>query len=311
MSEVFVGVALFGITNVGVASFGSTNVGRAINVGRALYKLFQQAGVPFESSLLSKAPNFCVSSLLTDWHQQLSHELSLSRQSLPLKETPTLMPLAQARALDSAITKLPLLHHIVQHTHSSSLHQARTSLQQAEQARLQGNTKMAQHHALTAKQLLEEAVFNAHERLAKAQQSVLSDAVADSLKDLGYQVQLHQSEQGTALWGSKGGQGIAVVIGKDGSLQMDTLGFDGLSCRAERERLLAKLAEKGITIQQKTSVVHGRKGGGQLLEGALRLARQRRLSIPHALLETALPKSSSHDLLRQRQWLVWGQKIRF
>ncbi len=296
MSVLFSGVAL---PTIGAAA-----------AGKALFKLFQQAGVPLESSLLSHVPTFCASSLLTDWHRQLSQEWFLSCQSLPLREVPALTPLAQAKALDSALTKLPLLHHVVQHTHASSLQKARTALQQSEQAQLQGNAEAAQYHALTAKQLLEEAVFNAHERLAKAQQTVLSKAVVDSLQEMGYQVRQHQNEQGTALWGVKGGQGIAVVINKDGSLQADMLGFDGLSCQEERQRLLAQLAEKGISVYQKASIVHGRKSGGQLLENSLHLARQRRLSVPHALLETALPKRQQRDRLRQRQLLVWGQKIR-
>ncbi len=301
MSELFLGLAVF----AGASAFAAGSA-----VGMALYRLFQKAGVPFESSLLSHVPALSTSSLMTEWHRVLSKAMSLSCQSLPSREASALKPLVQAKALEAALTQMPLLHHIVQHTDASLLQQARTVLQQAEQARLDGRWEMAKSHALTAKQLLEEAVFNAHERLAQAQQIVLSEAVSQSLQELGYKVSQHQNEQGVALWGVKGGQGIAVVVSKDGSLQMDMLGFDGLSCQGERQRLLAKLAERGITVQQRTSFVHGRRSGGQLLQNALRLARQRNLSVPRALLDTALPKRPSQERLRERQWLVWGQKIR-
>ena len=94
-------------------------------------------------------------------------------------------------------------------------------------------------------------------------------------------------------------------------MQMDMMGFDGLSCQVERNRILAKLAGKGITVQQKSVVLHGRKSGGQLLENAHRLARQHRMSVPQALLEaTFLKRQHQIQDLRRKQMLVWGQRIR-
>jgi hypothetical protein len=248
---------------------------------------------------------------LDNWDQQLSQALSVTRQTLSVKQVPVLEPLARAKALNDALSKMPLLSHIIQHTQAASLHQAQTALCQSEEAWLKRDTDALHRHALTAKRLLEDAVVNAYERLASAQQTVLSNAVTASLRELGYQVSQHQDDRGVALWGVKGGTGIAVVVGKDGSLQTDMMGFDGLSCQTEHNRILAKLAEKGITIQQKSAVLHGRKSGGQLLENAHRFARQRRLSVPQALLESAFPKQQQQGQdLRRRQMLVWGQKVR-
>jgi hypothetical protein len=298
MSEIFFGAPVFIVSGIAAA-------------GSALAELFRQAGVPFKSSLLSHMSDFSAASLLDDWHQQLSQTLSFTRQTLSVKQSPFLEPLAQAKALNDALSKMPLLSHIIQHTQPTSLQQAQAALRQSEEARLKGDTDTLYRHALTAKRLLEDAVVNAYERLASAQQTVLSNAVTASLRELGYQVSQHQNERGVALWGVKGGTGVAVVVGKDGSLQMDMMGFDGLSCQAERNRILAKVAEKGITIQQKSAVLHGRKSGGQLLETAHRLARQRRLSVPQALLESAFPKRQQQGQdLRRRQILVWGQKVR-
>jgi hypothetical protein len=298
MSEIFFGAPVFMVSGIAAA-------------GSALAELFRQAGVPFESSLLSHTSSLSTASLLNGWHQQLSQAWSTTCQSLPVKQVPALAPLAQAKALDAALGKVPLLNHIVQHAHSASLQQAQTALRQSEQAWLKRDADAARRHAVNAKQLLEDAVVDAHERLARAQRTVISNAMAVSLQEIGYQVSQHQSERGTALWGVKGGLGVAAVVGEDGSLQMDMMGFEGLSCQAERNRILAKLAEKGITIQQKAAVLHGRRTGGQLLEKAHRLARQHRLSVPQALLESTLPKrqQQSQDL-RRRQMLGWGQRIR-
>ncbi len=299
MSEIFFGAPVFIVS--GIATVWS-----------ALSELFKQAGVPFKSSLLSHVSRFSATSMLEEWHKQLSQSLSITRQSLSVKQVPALAPLAKAKALEDALGKVPLLNHIVQHAHSISLQQAQVALRQSEQAWLKRDVNAAQRYALTAKRLLEDIVIDAYERLASAQQAAISNAVAISLRELGYQVSQHQNERGVAFWGVKGGTGIAVVVGKEGSLQMDMMGFDGLSCQVERNRFLAKLAEKGITVQQKSAVLHGRKSGGQLLENAHHLARQHRLSVPQALLEVALSKRQQQTQdLRRRQMLVWGhQKIR-
>jgi hypothetical protein len=298
MSELFVGAPVFIVGGIAAA-------------GTALAELFRQAGVPFKSSLLSNVSCFNAASLLDEWHQQLSQAFSATRQSLPIRQIPALAPLAQAKALNDALSKVPLLNHIVQHTHSASLQKAQTALRLSEQAWVKGDTHTLQRYALAAKSLLENAIADAYGRLASAQQTVISNAAAVSLRELGYQVSLHQNEWGVALWGVKGGTSVAVVVGRDGSLQMDMMGFDGLSCQVERNRILAKLAEKGITVQKKSVVLHGRKSGGQLLENAHRLARQHRLSVPQALLESAFSKRQQKiQELRRRQMLLWGQKIR-
>jgi len=297
MSELFIGTPLI----VGISTSRSV-----------LAELFRQAGVPFKSSLLSPVSCFSITSLLDDWHQQLSQALSITHQSLPIKQVPTLAPLAQAKALNEALNKVSLLNYVIQHTHSTSLRQAQTALRLSEQAWLQRDTDTLRRYALAAKSLLENAVVDAYERLSSAQQAVVSNAAAISPRELGYQVSLLENKSGVALWGVKGGTGVAIVVGRDGSLQMDMMGFDGLACQVERKRILAKLAEKGITVQQKSVVLHGRKSGGQLLENAHHLACQYRLSVPQALLEVALSKRQQQTQdLRRRQMLVWGhQKIR-
>ncbi len=258
--------------------------------GAALSRLFEEAGAPIDTRLLHKTGALSACSLLSDWHRaikQMKHSSSL-RSGTP-------SALAEAKGLLQALNKTPLLSHVVERTQSDLMEQARQALRLAA-------TTSASHHGINAAQSIEKAVDNAYQLLSDAQQKVVNQAVAESLEEMGYQVERHQSRQVTALWATKGAQGIAVVTDRDGSVQMDMCGFEGQKCRLERNFLLQKLQERGVQIKINGSTLHGRKEGGKLLTDALHIAKNNNgVTVAQAIAQIAQGNGKGQNLaLKQR-----------
>lgn len=281
--------------------FGSLGVAVAVGATGVslIQRIYQQAGVSLRPKGVQGLGD--VNELFAAWHRRLLRTLQALAPPEPLA------PIAQARALQQTLAQVPVLAEVVTHLEPQRLTIAQMALKEVETAQIRGDPVKAMEHAQVAQRHFEEAIFLCYERLALAQQQVVCRSIAETLQEMGYQVE--QSERGlySALWATRGAESIALVLERDGSFQMDTLGFQGLRCRQERAALLARLKEKGLHMQVRQSVLHGDRYGGQLLKRALATARRRHIPVPEALLQAA---SMAHDQddLRRRQQVVWGQQ---
>lgn len=292
MSEVSVGT--FDIVAVAVA--GAVVVGAQL-----LNRLLQVASVPVDLGS-GQIDVFSAQGVLSEFQTQRDNALASAQESLP--------ELARAFALEAALSQTPVLSAIAQQHEASLLSEAHAAAQQAQQLLAQGDVSRAQQAAQRALTQRELAVQRAYDRLANAQQSVVGEVIAETLAEMGYQVQRRDVGNRTALWATRGGDSIAVVLDADGQFQMDMHGFVGLRCRQERAALLQRLQEKGVRLNLREATLHGDRYGGQWLKKALRTATTHKLSVPEALLrETARAHSAQHDL-RRRQQIVWGQRTR-
>lgn len=264
-------------------------------------RICQQIGILLRSNLRADHPGD-VNQLFAQWHKQLSQTQQKLASTVPLASA------SRANALDQTLVQFPLLREVATYVQPQSLQQAQDALKQMNEALAQGNTQLAEQHAKLAQTRLEEVVAASYDRLASAQQSVVREVVAETLGEMGYQVQQRDTGRRSAVWATRGAQSIAFVLEQDGSFQMDTYGFTGLSCQQERNALLERLAEKGVRLQVRQSVLHGDRYGGQLMKKALATARQQKLSVPDALLRTTAQHNAQDDL-RRRQQIVWGQRI--
>lgn len=312
MSEIITGLVVIGSAAVGVyhlasgaVAMGASNaVSKPPAVGAlalALRRIYERAGIPLGSDLLANHASD-VNQLFAQWHEQLGQTRQALANSIPLA------PVACARALEQTLSQMPLLKQVVEQVQPQSVQLAQVALKQMDTALAQGNTTLATQQAILARDHLETVLASSYDRLAGAQQSVLCEVMAETLNEMGYRVEQRDSGRRSALWANRGAESIALVLEQDGSFQMDMHGFTGLRCQQERNALLGRLAEKGVRLQVRQSVLHGDRHGGQLLKKALATAKQQRLNVPDALLRTTASRNSQNDL-RRRQQIVWGQRI--
>lgn len=296
MSEVSVGT--FALVS-GAAAAGVA-VG-AIVIGAGLIALLlRRASLPEDQS--ANLSEFCgAQSLLAQFQSQRDSALASAQATLPA--------LTRAAALETALSNTPLLSALAQQHEQSLLSEARVAEQQSQQKLAQNDTAGAQQAAQRALTLRELAVQRAYDRLANAQQSVVGEVVAETLSEMGYQVQRRDAGNRTAMWATRGAESIAVVLNADGEFQMDMHGFLGQACRQERVALLQRLREKGIQLNLREATLHGDRHGGQWLKKALLTAKTQKLSVPDALLRTTAQAQSAQQDLRRRQQIVWGQRI--
>lgn len=304
MSEIITGVTIIAggpavrpMAWAGVAA-GAAAAAATLALAR---RIFQTASIPLHPQLLANYSGD-VNQLFAQWHGQLSQTQQTLAKSIPLE------PVARARAIEQTLSRMPLLKQVGEQVQPESIQLAQVALQQMDAALAQGNATLATQQAILAREHLEEVLVSSYDRLSGAQQSVLGELMAETLSEMGYNVERCDTGRRSALWASRGAQSVALVLEQDGSFQMDMHGFTGLSCQQERNALLDRLADKGIRLQVRQSVLHGDRHGGQLLKKALATHKQRRLSVPDALLQTTAPRDSRNDL-RRRQQIVWGQRI--
>lgn len=290
-----------------VYSAGTVNIGTSVlesAVGacaQLINRILQAAGtaVDLGSGIIDV---FSAQEQLAEFHTQRDAVLTTAQGAFP--------ELTRACALETALYQTPVLSAIARQHESALLSEARAAAQQAQQLHAQGETARAQQAAQRALTLQELVVQRAYDRLANAQQSVVGEEIAQSLAEMGYQVQRRDAGNRTAIWATRGAHSIAVVLDADGQLQMDMHGFVGTACRQERAALLQRLREKGVRLNLREATLHGDRHGGQWLKKALYTARTQKLSVPDALLrETARAQSAQADL-RRRQQIVWGQRTR-
>lgn len=298
-------------STAGVGAAGAAGLAAAAAVGLPVAamavvlalnrRIYQQAGVPIGDDLLARHPGD-VNQLFARWRGQLSQTQQKLATTVPLASA------SRAKALDQTLAQLPVLKEVATHVQPQSLQQAQVALKEMNVALARGNNQLAEQHAKLAQTRLEEVVAASYDRLASAQQSVVREVVAETLSDMGYQVQQRDTGRRSAVWATRGAQSIAFVLEQDGSFQMDTYGFTGLSCQQERNALLERLAEKGVRLQVRQTVLHGDRYGGQLMKKALATAKQQKKPVPDALLQATAPRNAQDDL-RRRQQIVWGQRI--
>lgn len=269
-------------------------------LGDIALRIYQQAGIPIAPHQMASACD--VPQLMYEWHQRLNttyQTLAASCRSASL---------ARGKALAQCLADTPMLRMATDHLASDNVTQARSLLQLAEKEAQLGSSLIADTKAREAQARLEEAVAHTYERLCSARQQVFSGIIGGTLQEMGYKVVMLSNEQGSAIWATQGDRSLAVVLNRDGTVQMDTYGFSGLQCKLERDKLTDRLEQKGIRLQVKQSVLHGDRHGGQLVKNALASARQQKISVPDALLQTTAPRNAWDDL-RRRQQIVWGQRV--
>jgi len=108
----------------------------------------------------------------------------------------------------------------------------------------------------------------AHTDLSKIEIDVLTHKTTESLTALGYQVKRKVNKGGVLMRGIKKDLSIAAHVTSEGELHIDLAGFEGASCKWELERLNEELKKRGIQLEIRSSLYHGKKGGGVLAQEA-------------------------------------------
>jgi hypothetical protein len=110
--------------------------------------------------------------------------------------------------------------------------------------------------------------------LADLRRRAVGLAAAEALSGLGYRVRAAVGAGQVALWADRGEHAVALVVEGDGRATMDLVGFDGLGCRAETDRILAELGRRGFGVRRLAGRLHGRRSGGELAGRVGRLVRE-------------------------------------
>ncbi len=239
-------------------------------------------------------------------------ELEALRQQLPTIPPVQLEPIAKAQGLLKALEENPVLrlgmHSLTQNR--SQLHKAQGLLSNARHLLETGSVRESARFAEQAQSLLVNGLQTLHDRLAEAQHRFVVQAAKESLRSLGYQWQAAQREGWTAIWAARGAKGIAVLVSPDNELTIDMLGWEGTACQGELNEFLKALQERGVSFSSGRRFPHGRREGGVLLQGALRIARTRRLPLPQALLIAAEPRLAPQRSTQRLLAALLQQQIR-
>lgn len=303
---VFAAPALLVLAAAGVAAYAATStipeVVSAEELERSLHSRLQReqahalAHYVFASHKLSTA----ATPLSTLAKGRTSSELITA-------PTPTLQrqlagALARTEAINQALAAHTPLLAVAQKWHTSELQQAQHALQQAQQLYHDGSLQEAQGQAQRAEHLLTVATYDAHQRLAQAQRTVVAQTLGETLQRMGYTLRQYADQRGVALWATQGDRTLALVVGESGKTQMDMAGFDGIACRQESERLMTTLREKGIQLRRESVTLHARREGSALIPKATQQARRTRQDIAQALLDVACSSSkTTRQVVPQRE----------
>jgi len=187
-------------------------------------------------------------------HGRLAQELASSRALLGALERPEffLLRAAAERDTPAGVAKLA---------------QRLSSLEVRSRSRRSDIPALAAESA-NAKRELDRAVQEGVGRLLRAEASLLHDAAAATLSDMGYEISRPKQTTGSRVvlrGSSETGTGVYVQIDPGrGQLSADFSGFQGTACVKERDRFLQGLADRGIRVRLLARDLHGRPEGGTL-----------------------------------------------
>jgi hypothetical protein len=113
---------------------------------------------------------------------------------------------------------------------------------------------------------LSDAAKNAHVELTRAERNVITEMTLESLTTLGYQTKSKLRGTDILVRGGKKDLSIVAHINTNNELHIDMAGFEGGACKAELARLNEELTRRGIGMEIKSSIHHGKKDGGILAQ---------------------------------------------
>lgn len=103
-------------------------------------------------------------------------------------------------------------------------------------------------------------------KIARVEKDILKNKVLESLEELGYSTRKKVSTGNVLIKGENGDRFVAATINKNNELHIDIAGFEGNSCSNDINLIHSKLNEKGIEIDIKKQIFHGKKEGGVLAQ---------------------------------------------
>lgn len=229
----------------------------------------------------------------------------------PSLTQPFARTLANTQALLQSIQSQPILRLGAERLKANEWAKAQSLLATAQKQLRTADVNDALHSVRQAQSLLKLVLKEVRTNLHRAQHEFVVSSVTKSLEELGYQVKSANSVIGsgswTAIWATKGGNAIGVVVSPQSQITLDMIGWEGTSCQAELYAFRQKVEEKGIHFQDGKRYLHGRREGGILLQNAAKLARSEGLSIPEALLKISQGHSQSEQRRRQATAILLSQ----
>lgn len=103
-------------------------------------------------------------------------------------------------------------------------------------------------------------------KITSVEKEILKNKVLESLEELGYSTKKKVSTGNVLIKGESGDRFVAATINKNNELHIDIAGFEGNSCSNDINMIHSKLNEKGIDIDIKKQIYHGKKEGGVLAQ---------------------------------------------
>lgn len=119
-----------------------------------------------------------------------------------------------------------------------------------------------------------QAVETAADQLGTEDVRLSADLLTESLRELGYTVNVHHGQGSTGVWAERPGRTIAALVAED-SMELDTAGCDDLACLPEMQRVSDALSRRGLETKLIRQTVHRDDRGGSLIQkaGATQAAR--------------------------------------
>lgn len=113
---------------------------------------------------------------------------------------------------------------------------------------------------------LKNLYSDVNNKITSVEKDILKNKVLESLEELGYSTRKKVSSGNILIKGENEDRFVAATINKNNELHIDIAGFEGNSCSNDINLIHSKLNEKGIEIDIKKQIYHGKKEGGVLAQ---------------------------------------------
>lgn len=113
---------------------------------------------------------------------------------------------------------------------------------------------------------LKNLYVDVNNKISSVEKDILKNKVLESLEELGYSTRNMVSTGTVLIKGESGDRFVAATINKKNELHIDIAGFEGNTCSNDINLIHSKLNEKGIDIDIKKQIYHGKKEGGVLAQ---------------------------------------------
>jgi hypothetical protein len=144
-----------------------------------------------------------------------------------------------------------------------------------------------------AKRQLANALAASHRQIDAALHETVTKAIVEGSVGLGYQVTVCAQPDGATAFDLRRNHEILVaVVSEDGRVQADHAGLSDTICLQRHSAWVTAIANHGVEFVDDQSENHFRKGGGQLIQYAVR-ANPRALTEPEAMVRTVARQAGS------------------